>query len=90
MTTVSFGHDDTTTGETFDYVLPAIFWGGGVKTFYMRIQFLAAVDDFTLKTSTGRLVADRNNVQPTGAINQKWYKVEYVGNIQGEMEGFSC
>lgn len=83
MTTVSFGHDDTTTGETFDYVLPAIFWGGGVKTFYMRIQFLAAVDDFTLKTSTGKLVADRNNVQPTGAINQKWYKVEYVGNIQG-------
>lgn len=83
MTTVSFGHDDTTTGESFEYVLPDIFWGGGIKTFYMRISYIAAADDFALKTPSGVIVADRNNVQPTGIINQKWYKVEYVGNIQG-------
>lgn len=84
MTTVKFGHDTTTgEGETFNYVLPPVFAGQGVKTFFFCIQYISAIDSFTLKTSNDVLIADRSNTMPTGIIGNKWYKAEFVGNIQG-------
>ena len=86
-TTVYLGHDNDSGGQTLTYTLPNVFAQSGVNSFYLYISYLGMDNDISIQRSDGTVFATRASLGiPVGtAISQKFFKIEFVGNIKGTL-----